>query len=495
VEMIHQAGDALLGLINDVLDFSKIEAGQLQLDPVEVDLPSLLAEVVDMMAYHAQQQGLELVYHLATSARVRATVDPVRLKQVLLNLLNNAIKFTEVGHVALRVSLDAEGRCRFVVADTGIGIPADKLARVFDKFTQADASHTRKYGGTGLGLAICHSLVSLMGGEIEVASKPGRGTLFSVTLPVACRPLENLPPLPEPELAGRRHLTIILDAAARASLGGYLADLGVAGLSCGDPLAAVNELAFGAYDFVLVDGQLDSLLQQTVRDAVAALPAERRPHLVLVTPLGDDRDSSELLVEGWAAVLHKPARRPTLRRALHAALNPRTVFLGELEDEAPVLDFGAHVLLVEDNLFNQKVATRLLETLGCRVTLAENGQRAVDAAAAEVFDLVLMDCQMPVMDGLEATRRIRGLAGAHGGVPVVAMTANVLGEHRRECLDAGMDDFASKPVNKKTLREIIGRWARAGGRDGQPARDRVQERALDRKPAEDRDPSGEPVTV
>jgi len=179
---------------------------------------------------------------------------------------------------------------------------------------------------------------------------------------------------------------------------------------------------------------------------------------VLVTPLGDERSAGELMAEGWSAVLHKPVRRPTLRRALLAACNPRTVYLGDLEDEAAVLGVGAHVLLVEDNLFNQKVATRLLETLGCRVTLAENGQRAVEAAAIQNFDLVLMDCQMPVMDGLEATRLIRELDGERGQVPVVAMTANVLGEHRQACLEAGMDDFASKPVNKKTLREIVSRW-------------------------------------
>ncbi len=458
VTMIHQAGDALLGLINDVLDFSKIEAGQLQLDPIEVDLPSLLAEVVDMMAYHAQQQGLELVYHLAPTARVRVVVDPVRLKQILLNLLNNAIKFTEVGHVALRVSIDSEGHCRFVVADTGIGIPTEKLSHVFDKFTQADASHTRKYGGTGLGLAICHTLVTMMDGVIEVASKPGRGTLFSVTMPLECHEADDLPALPDSQLLGRRHMSVMLDFAARESLSGYLADLGVVGTSLGDPLAAVTQLQHDEVEFLLVDGQLDSLLLETIRNGVGELPAARRPHMVLVTPLGDERDAGELMAEGWAAVLHKPVRRPTLRRALHAASNPRTPFLDNLEDELQVLPTDTHVLLVEDNLFNQKVATRLLETLGCKVSLAENGQRAVEMAATEDIDLVLMDCQMPVMDGLEATRRIRDLDGKRGTVPVVAMTANVLGEHREACLTAGMDDFASKPINKKTLRETVSRW-------------------------------------
>ena len=460
VEMIHQAGNALLGLINDILDFSKIEAGQLELDPVEVELPSLLAEVVDMMAYHAQQQGLELVYHLAPSARLRTVVDPVRLKQILLNLLNNAIKFTETGHVALRVSLDSEGQVRFVVADTGIGIPPEKLARIFDKFTQADASHTRKYGGTGLGLAICNSLAGMMGGIIEVASKPGRGTLFSVTLPLTGEIDKNLPPLPDPDLVGRRHLSVMLDLAARENLSSYLCDLGVTGMSLGDPLTTADALACDDYDFVLVDAQLDSLLLESVRRAAVDVPAAKRPRLVLVTPLGDDRDSAELEAEGWSAVLHKPVRRPTLRRALKTAIDPHVTITGGVEDEGPAVPLDTRVLVVEDNVFNQTVASRLLETLGCAVVVAENGQRALDIMADRDFDLVLMDCQMPVMDGLEATRRIRQLPGPQGRVPVVAMTANVLGEHRDACLAAGMDDFASKPVNKKTLREIVTHWIR-----------------------------------
>ena len=460
VEMIHQAGNSLLGLINDILDFSKIEAGQLELDPVEVELPSLLAEVVDMMAYHAQQQGLELVYHLAPSARIRTVVDPVRLKQILLNLLNNAIKFTETGHVALRVSHDNEGQVRFVVADTGIGIPPEKLTHIFDKFTQADASHTRKYGGTGLGLAICNSLAEMMDGIIEVASKPGRGTLFSVTLPLIGEIDESLPPLPDPELVGLRHLSVMLDLAARENLTSYLIDLGIAGMSLGDPLSIAGALACDDYDFVLVDAQLDSLLLEGVRRATMDVPAAKRPRLVLVTPLGDERDTTELEAEGWSAVLHKPVRRPTLRRALKTAIDPRATIAGCVEDEGPVVPLDTRVLLVEDNVFNQKVATRLLETLGCVVVVAEHGRRALDIMADRDFDLVLMDCQMPVMDGLEATRRIRQLPGPQGRVPVVAMTANVLGEHRDACLAAGMDDFASKPVNKKTLREIVTHWIR-----------------------------------
>jgi CheY-like chemotaxis protein len=252
----------------------------------------------------------------------------------------------------------------------------------------------------------------------------------------------------------------MLDLAVRQCLHGYLSDLGVEGMSLGDPLAVSTELQGSDYDYILVDGQLDSMLLDTVIGAVQRLPADHRPRMVLVTPLGDERDLAELEAEGWSAVLHKPVRRPTLRRALATAIDPNATLVGLLEDEAPSVPIDTRVLLVEDNVFNQKVATRLLETLGCTVTVAEHGRQALDAMDDESFDLVLMDCQMPVMDGLEATRPIRQLGGDQARVPIIAMTANVLGDHRDACLEAGMDDFASKPVNKKILREIVTHWVR-----------------------------------
>jgi PAS domain S-box-containing protein len=470
LQMIHQAGDSLLGVINDILDFSKIEAGQLTLDPVDIELAGLMAEVVDLMAFHAHQQGLELVYHLSRSARIGVTVDPLRLKQVLLNLLNNAIKFTEEGHVALRVSRDNEGSVRFVVADTGIGIAPDKLAAVFDKFTQADASHTRKYGGTGLGLAISRNLVELMGGAIEAASKPGRGTQFTVTIPLAVADVPDQPILPDPRLTGRRHLSVLPDAAARACVASYLEDLGVTGLATGDAMQVVARLPDSGADVVLIDNTADPMHIDAVRHAVADLPPDDRPALMLVTLLGDERRDDELRRDGWAGVIHKPARRATLRRALYAVLHPDTAPPDSAEDPGAHATASARVLLVEDNVFNQKVATRLLESLGCDVTVAENGREAVDLAGDAAFDLVLMDCQMPVMDGLEATRLIRRLGHGHGDVPIVAMTANVMGEYRAECLDAGMDDFASKPVTRKALEDLVATWGavRSGAQPALP---------------------------
>jgi len=475
LDMIQQASDALLGLINDVLDVSRIEAGHVILDQTAVDLPALMTEVVDMMAYNAQQQGLELVYYLDPAARAAVLGDPMRIKQILLNLLGNAIKFTETGHVALRVGRAAGGAFTFAVEDTGIGIPAAKLDAIFEKFTQADTSHTRKYGGTGLGLAICRQLAALMDGTIAVASEVGRGTTFTVTLPLA--PTDDVvrEPLPDVLLAGRRALVVLADPAAREATVAYLADLGlrpVPAATQAEACAALRDDSAGAdppadpFDLVLVDAQLDSMVLMAVRDAVLAQPLERRPHPVLLTPFGDDRDPFALATEGWVTTVHKPVRRSTLRRRLRSLFEPLPIprEAPDPGDAAPASATtpapGAapaqpHVLLAEDNLFNQKVATRLLEALGCRVTVAENGRRAVGAAAGDRFDLVLMDCQMPVMDGLEATERIRRLDGAQGRVPIVAMTANVLGEHREACLAAGMDGFASKPVNKKVLREII----------------------------------------
>ncbi len=516
LDMIQQASDALLGLINDVLDVSRIEAGQLTLDQTTVDLPALMTEVVDMMAYNAQQQGLELVYYLAPAARRTVLCDPVRLKQVLLNLLGNAIKFTESGHVALRVGYSEDGACIFEVADTGIGIPADKHEAIFEKFTQADTSHTRKYGGTGLGLAICRQLVALMGGTITLSSEVGRGTTFVITVPLACAPGRDREPLPDPGLADRRYLVVLADPAARQAAACDLADLGLIGDTAPDAPAACS-LLVGASpcDVVLVDAQLDSLQLEAIREAVAARPPEIQPRLILLPPYGDHRDSDVLAAEGWAAVVHKPLRRGTLRRRLRTLLatgQPAGSFPGgpahgdaagtaapavpidlteeELArltaglvespsgprpgagldedgadagptaapapDEAPsAVSDVRHVLLVEDNVFNQKVASRLLESLGCQVTVAENGRRAVGAVASERFQLILMDCQMPVMDGLEAARRIRQLPGDQGRVPIVAMTANVQGENRDACLAVGMDGFASKPVNKRVLRDIL----------------------------------------
>jgi CheY-like chemotaxis protein/PAS domain-containing protein len=339
--MIDQAGQSLLALIEDILDISRIEAGRLVLDPVPVDLPDLIAETMTMVACHARQNDLELRTHLDTSARVRVQVDPLRLRQVLLNLLGNAIKFTERGHVSLSVT-HHDGVCTLVVADTGIGIAADQLPRLCDKFTQADNSHTRRFGGSGLGLAISSNLVRMMGGTLSLASEEGAGTTVTVTVPLAAEPLPDT--------------------------------------------------ADGA------DGA----------DATAAPAA----------PADVDNGADQLA--------------------------------------------GARVLLVEDNLINQKVASSLLESMGCVLTLAQNGEEAVAAAARQVFDVVMMDCQMPVMDGLEATRRIRALDGDGAMAPIVAMTANVTADHRRACLAAGMDDFVSKPVRKQLLQQIVLKWLRSG---------------------------------
>ncbi len=323
LDMIQHAGGALLSIINDVLDFSKIEAGQLQLDPVPVDLPALLNEVVDMMAYHAQHQGLELVYHLDPAARLRTELDAVRLKQVLINLLNNAIKFTEKGHVSLRVRLeqrDGRTRCRFDVADTGIGIPAVTQSQIFEKFTQADASHTRKYGGTGLGLAICRSLVGLMEGDITLKSRVGRGTLFTVTVPLEVVEPTDSELLPEPALVGRRFLAVMPSAAARESLATTLGELGLAGLTLDDPRDLPLLLAQQPADLVLADAQMDSLMLEQVRQAVdACRPA---PPRILLCPLGDQRHSESLKDQQWSGFVHKPVRRPVIRRELLAILDP-----------------------------------------------------------------------------------------------------------------------------------------------------------------------------
>ncbi len=461
--MVHSAATTLLGVINDVLDFSKIEAGELALDTVAVDLPSQLADLVALMAYPAEQRGLELVYSLAPDLPRQVVADPVRLRQILMNLLNNAIKFTESGVVELAVQFlpgdhEQPDSVRFVVADTGIGIPADKLPLIFEKFTQADASHTRRFGGTGLGLAISKQLVTFMNGTIDVTSEVGVGTTFTVDLPLVI--VRHSAPAIEvdPVVQGRRVLVVSRHARVAAAMAAALRALGAEVATAGGAHAYEHALA-AQHDLVLLDSHGDSQGAEAFARAWKSLPEAARPPVVVVEPLGDAEHNAQLEHTGYAAVLSKPVEperlRLTLRNIFAPESNPtvtsETAGLGG-DGVAP------RILLAEDNLFNQKVASSLLEMLGCVVEVAANGAQAVDAVATRSFDLVLMDCQMPEMDGLEATRRIRALGGDTAMIPVIAMTANAMGEHREACLAAGMDDFASKPINKKVLREIVERW-------------------------------------
>ncbi len=472
LDMIRQSGGALLAVINDILDLSKIEAGQFELSPVETDLRDLVDEVVGMIAFTAQSRGLEVVCRQAPGVPDRGLVDGIRLRQVLTNLLNNAAKFTNSGHIYLNVEpvgvSDGDLLLRYEVSDTGIGIAPSQMHRIFDKFTQAEAGTTRRFGGTGLGLAICQRLATLMGGRIVAESTPGRGSTFSFTIPV--RGAEPAPGT-VPQADARNVLIVTGHELSGEVLVEQVRQLGHWGsvvLGAADALtmlAGRPARGCGRWSAVLLDQNLPAPELHALLQHCAALPADQRPRRVLMTnlagrpdhladlaPLADCELSKPLRPRQLAAVL---AGRPSLpiEPSPAAAADPAP----DAADSAAA-DDGPRILLAEDNPFNQKVAVGMLKMLGCRVEVASNGAEALELLQRGEFDLVCMDCQMPEMDGYETTRRIRELSGDKRRIPVVAMTANALSGDRRACFAAGMDDFLSKPINRATLAAMLAKF-------------------------------------
>jgi PAS domain S-box-containing protein len=464
-EAVYRCGESLLDIINDILDFSKIEAGRLELEAVEFDLRALIEDMFEMLAPRALGKRLELAHHIDAAVPATVVGDPLRLRQILTNLVGNAIKFTERGEVIVRVTAAAGERVRFEVRDTGIGMRPEALKRLFTTFMQADQSMSRRYGGTGLGLAISRQLVELMGGRIEATSRPGEGSTFSFELPLAAA--RSAPP-PAAEFAGRRVLVVDDHPTHRQILQAQLSQLGI------DCAAAENgaqalELARAAacagtpFDAALIDAQMP------VMDGPALVAALRRdPQLAslraaLLTSLGSAIETAAVDVH-----LTKPVRNQDLIHGLRLLLNGPPP-----HDARPPR--GARVLLVEDNPVNQELAQLMLAELGCAVRVAGNGQQALAALAQERFDLVLMDCQMPEMDGFEAVRRFRDprpapLAFATPqDAPVVALTANALAGDAERCLAAGFSDYLAKPFRHQQLAALLARWIRPAGGESPPA--------------------------
>jgi len=471
-EILRHSAEALLSILNDILDFSKIEAGKLRLEPVPFDLRETVEEAVELLASKAREKGLELAVSYAPEAPRRLIGDPGRIRQVLTNLAGNAVKFTEQGHVLVAVECEehdaAQARLRLVVEDTGIGIPEDKLAQIFDKFTQADASTTRRYGGTGLGLAICKQLAKLMGGAIGVTSEPGRGSRFWLTVPL---PVDRQPaalPAPPTELAGVRILIVDDNAVNRRVLEEQLARAGLRAHSVPSGRQGLQELrdaqAAGApYQIALLDDHMPEMGGEDLARAILADPAlSDRPLLAMLSSAGYQGDDTRRLREaGCVACLVKPVRQRRLLDILAALwverAGPATPSLRQAGASGRP-PFQAHVLLVEDNLVNQKVAGRMLERLGCRIQIAANGKEAVEMLDQFDYQAILMDCQMPEMDGFEATEEIRRRQGSQRHTPIIAMTAHALAGDRERCLEAGMDDYLSKPIRLQDLESTLRRW-------------------------------------
>ena len=472
-EAVHVSGDGLLTLIDDILDLSKIEAGGLELEAVDFDVPTSIEDVAALLAGQAQAKGLEVVVDIADDMPAALRGDPGRFRQVLTNLLGNAVKFTSAGQVGVTARVihrtEEETTVRVQVDDTGIGIAADAKARIFDPFAQADPSTTRRYGGTGLGLAITRQLVELMGGRCGLDSQAGVGTSFWFTLPLS-RALADVTPRPSvtgTQLEGTDVLVVDDNVTNRVVLDGYLTGWGmkVALADSGaSALDAARSAAAGERPFALVvsDMHMPGMNGLDLAAALAGDPATRGTPFVLLTSSGDDRDLGPSRDTGVSAQMIKPVRRERLRRCLAEIVSDSDedrVVARTAPVEASTPMRRGSVLLAEDNLINQRVAVAMLESGGYAVDTVSNGTEAVRAIRSHRYDLVLMDCQMPEMDGYEAAAAIRAEEGTGRRTPIVALTAGAMEQDEERCLAAGMDGYLAKPVRRADMLAAVDRWA------------------------------------
>ena len=466
-EAVESSGRHLLGIINDILDFSKIESGHLELEAVEFELSDLLEDTLTMFAQPAEKKGLELIADLPPEVRRSLRGDPFRLRQVTGNLLNNAIKFTQCGEVQVRARLREESatQChlRISVQDTGVGIPEHAQQHIFEQFSQVDGSTTRQYGGTGLGLTICRRLIGLMGGEISVDSRTDEGASFHVDLflPKGSSSPESL--RSNIELAGVRALIVDDNATNREILLRNLQGWGLEVASAPDGPAALGLLAqtYAAgqhFDIAVLDMHMPGMDGLQLATAMRKDPALAAIRLVVLTSSYASATVRERERAGILRCVHKPIRQAELHQVLCSALRgqrPDTASEAPMQAAAAVL--AGRVLLAEDNPVNQQVGHAMLQKLGLAVRFADNGEEALRLAASETFDLILMDCHMPVMDGYAASVAIRALNRAPR-VPIIALTANVMEGNHDRCLAAGMDDFLAKPYSLDQLQTMLQRW-------------------------------------
>ena len=473
-ETVRASGESLLGLLNDILDFSKMEAGKLDLETLDFDLRVLLDDLASLVALSAQDKGLEFICAVAPDVPSFLSGDPGRLRQVLLNLTSNAVKFTFHGEIAVRASLvsetDSAAMVRFSVRDTGIGIAPDKRDSIFQEFTQEDASTARRFGGTGLGLAISKKLVMLMGGEIGVTSEKDKGSDFWFTARLAKQTTRADEGVITAELTGTHILAVDDNATNLEVLTTLLQAWGVRSETVPDGPSALQALR-KAHDTgdpfraAILDMQMPDMDGMTLAKLIKADAVLKDTFLVLLTSMGQRGDATLMQEVGISACLTKPTRQSDLFDSLAAVLagqNMRPTLRSIVPSQSirKMRQGGFRVLLAEDNIVNQQVAVGILRKLGLRTDAVANGAEAVKSLENLPYDLVLMDVQMPVMDGLEATRTIRDPQSAvkNHKVPIIAMTANAMRNDREKCLAAGMDDYVSKPVFPKTLAEVLEKW-------------------------------------
>ena len=462
LETVRSSGESLLSIINDILDFSKIEAGKLEVEALDFDFYQAVEDVVQLLAPRAHAKQLELACRVDERLPAAISGDPYRLRQVLTNLVANALKFTEKGEVVIEVALHGTDRIRVEVRDTGIGISAEARERLFNAFEQADGSTTRRYGGSGLGLAISRHLVELMGGSIGVDSIVGKGSTFWFTLPL--RMAVSVPAVPYPgEIVGKRTLVVddnatnaeILEHQARA--GGMRCESVSSGSAALERLLAAHR-AGDPFELAIVDMKMPGMDGLELAAHVRADPLLSGLRLILVTSLHSTDELARARSAGVSAYLSKPVRRQELYRALSQAVSGGAAAAPAPPATAPALRIKARVLMAEDNGVNQFVARNMLKSLGCEFNIVGNGREALEAVQRGGYDMVLMDCQMPVMDGYEATRAIRAWESAQTPprhVPIVALTANALVGDADICRAAGMDDHLAKPYSRHQLGAVM----------------------------------------
>lgn len=480
-DTIRNSGNNLLDIINDILDFSKIESGKMELEEQPFDLRQCVEDALDLMSSAAAQKNIELVGHVAPEVPQSIIGDVTRVRQILVNLTANAVKFTSHGEVEIKVNLPEVKRrqpkgpipgssrnitIHFAVRDTGIGIPLEKQKKLFESFSQVDASTTRKFGGTGLGLAISRNLTALMNGTMWVNSVPGEGSTFHVT--ISASPDETGLDTPPTDLDGRKLLLIEPNRAQAEAIRDTLTPAGVDVTIVTEPTAVDTALNTIPFDLALIDLHLPVGDGLALARTIASRPANQVPTLILLAPKGFRLQDAADVPGAVTGSVSKPIRRSQLLDALTAPFRTSAPAWKKAEvkpepPQPPAEALPLRFLLVEDNLINQKVANRLLDQLGYRADVANNGQEAVDAVASNAYDVILMDVQMPILDGLEATRRIRELEAGLGAARarkslIIALTANAVLGDREKCLDAGMDDYLSKPVRPDSLRSMIEKW-------------------------------------
>lgn len=469
---IQSSGEQLMVIINDILDFSKIEAGKMELEEIDFDLRALVEDVAEIVSPACEAKGIEIICSSHASVPHTLMGDPARIRQIALNLLSNAAKFTEAGEVSIAVSAEAgdQGTSNVVIAvrDTGIGIPKGRMDALFQSFSQVDASMTRRYGGTGLGLAISIRLAELMGGGIRVESELGKGSAFFIELPMRVSKkalsggFQGVS-----SLQGRRILVVDDNATNQVVLSRAVTSWGcTCEMASSADQARMQLTSEGAFDLILLDYQMpdeDGLqLARWIQGNVRP-----QPPIVLLSSVASLSQAKRLAEDGIDAYLTKPVRQRDLSGCIKLLLAGSLQPGSEASSRELITRHGlqesnfrrqAQVLLVEDNAVNRKVALAMLRKGGYRVDVAEDGAEAVEAARVGTYDIVLMDCQMPVMDGFEATRAIRQLDGKSAAMPILAMTANAMEGDRERCLSAGMSDYLSKPIRSANLFEAIENW-------------------------------------